>query len=358
MMGTKISVQALLVGLIWTLLLAPALAQESATRADADSATSFHLSGVLVSGSGRSALVNGGVYREGDRVAGAEIIAIREGTVRLRVGSRELIVRVGADVATDQLSGPDWSRRSPGFESIPKQLAGATTTKVPASTVTRPFSPSRYGPVMPGETLSDIAARHLADGTTMNQMMIALFDANPEAFGGNINILREGAMLHIPDDIALRQQPSEAAAAEVMRHMDLWRSNAQQPALVAESVEPKNYGPVSSGETLSEIAARVARNGATINQTMMALFDANPEAFGGNINILREGAVLRIPDDDELRQRAPAVAAAEVLRHVQAWRPDSGRSEQSARADDYVNTPRQDSLPPSGGILLSMTSSE
>lgn len=48
------------------------------------------------------------------------------------------------------------------------------------------------------------------------------------------------------------------------------------------------------GQTLSQIARRLGDGEATLDQTMMALLQANPEAFiGGNINRLRAGAVLR-----------------------------------------------------------------
>ncbi|MGO4782051.1 FimV/HubP family polar landmark protein, partial [Lysobacter sp. 2RAB21] len=48
---------------------------------------------------------------------------------------------------------------------------------------------------------------------------------------------------------------------------------------------------VERGQTLSGIAAGMAGE-HTLNQTMIALLRANPEAFiGGNINRLRAGAV-------------------------------------------------------------------
>ena len=362
-MAFKASARALMVSLIWPLLLTPAVAQESAALADADSATSFHLTGVLVSRSGRSALVNGSVFREGDRVAGAEILTIREGEVQLLVGSRELTIRVGADVVTDRLSDSGFSasgrsRQSPGPRSVSERSASTASTQDQPLTVAQFNSDSRYGPVKPGETLSEIAERHLVGDVSLNQMMIALFDANPLAFGGNINLLLEGATLHIPNDAKLRRRAPEAAAADVMQQMDAWQNDRKPPTRVAHLVELNSYGPVVGGETLSAIAASVARHGATMNQTMMALFHANPQAFDGNINVMHEGAVLRIPDNDELHGRPPAIAAAEVVRHMQAWQTDSGQPLQSARTDDDVNAPRQETLPPSDGVLLSMTSSE
>jgi pilus assembly protein FimV len=57
---------------------------------------------------------------------------------------------------------------------------------------------------------------------------------------------------------------------------------------------------------------------------MLGLFRANPEAFGGNINHLRAGAILRVPDAAEYADIAPADAASEVRRQTAAWREARG----------------------------------
>ncbi len=73
-------------------------------------------------------------------------------------------------------------------------------------------------------------------------------------------------------------------------------------------------------ETLWGISARVRPDSRlTMNQTMLAIFDANPEAFGGNINILRAGATLRIPSADEIFQIDRSDALEEAKRHHAAW---------------------------------------
>ena len=56
-----------------------------------------------------------------------------------------------------------------------------------------------------------------------------------------------------------------------------------------------------------------------MNQTMLAIFEANPEAFGGNINILRAGATLRIPGADDVFQISRGDALEEVQRQHAAW---------------------------------------
>ena len=56
---------------------------------------------------------------------------------------------------------------------------------------------------------------------------------------------------------------------------------------------------VQRGQTLSQIARELGQ-GYSLDQTMLALLRANPEAFiNGNINRLKQGAVLRVPQSAE-----------------------------------------------------------
>ena len=82
-----------------------------------------------------------------------------------------------------------------------------------------------------------------------------------------------------------------------------------------------SYGPVGSGETLWTIAQGTRPDAAvSINQMMLALLRANPEAFiDNNINRLKKGAVLRIPGREEATTLAAADAAAQVREQMQSW---------------------------------------
>lgn len=315
-MAVAVSVRLLIFILVWPLLSAAVFADDYGTIAvsHAKPPADIHLSGVLISPGGRSALINNKIAREGDRVAGAKIVSIGEGGVRMLMGSWETTVRVGSTAVWAESSG-----------AIDKS----------------------YGPVRRGETLSEIAERHLVDNTTLNQLMIALFEANPAAFDKNINHLREGATLRIPAGESLRHSAVAKANAEVERHMILWRPGDQRPGVhkptrpkqLADAVEPATYGPVKRGETLSAIAARLSSDGATLNQTITALFHANTDAFGGNMNVLHEGAILRIPEMSN--QQTPGMAAAEVARHAAAWRRPS-RPSQMVRLNHPLNPPIYD----------------
>ncbi len=77
---------------------------------------------------------------------------------------------------------------------------------------------------------------------------------------------------------------------------------------------------VARSETLWGIASRVKPdNRLTINQTMLAIYEANPQAFDGNINRLRAGARLRIPSADQIYRIGRQDAIAEVRRQMSEW---------------------------------------
>lgn len=82
------------------------------------------------------------------------------------------------------------------------------------------------------------------------------------------------------------------------------------------------YGPVKPGESLSKIASGLGlRQNFSLDQTMLALLQANPEAFlGDDVNRLRSGAVLRVPTHEDVA-RIDADEAAQVVRQqARQWR--------------------------------------
>lgn len=88
-----------------------------------------------------------------------------------------------------------------------------------------------------------------------------------------------------------------------------------QPAATQPVASPGRYGPVRSTDTLWAIAARHTRAPVTVQQTMVALYHLNPQAFvRGNINYLQRGARLRLPTESQARQRSPRDAEAEFRR--------------------------------------------
>ncbi|MCJ8206276.1 FimV/HubP family polar landmark protein [Pseudomonas sp. RGM2987] len=91
---------------------------------------------------------------------------------------------------------------------------------------------------------------------------------------------------------------------------------------VTGATKPSQY-TTTPRDTLWEIAAKV-RNGGSVQQTMLAIQALNPNAFiNGNINLLKTGQVLRLPDPVQSTALPQPQAIAEVAAQNAAWR--SGR---------------------------------
>ncbi|NWG30035.1 MAG: pilus assembly protein [Rhodocyclaceae bacterium] len=101
----------------------------------------------------------------------------------------------------------------------PLSAPAAAKAAAPVPSVTKPAPPvgSEYQ-VKPGDTLGKIARETRPDSVTLDQMLVALFDNNPDAFaGGNMNRLRAGKILRIPAaEEAAKVDP--AAARKLVIH--------------------------------------------------------------------------------------------------------------------------------------------
>jgi len=103
-------------------------------------------------------------------------------------------------------------------------------------------------------------------------------------------------------------------------------STTASPIAASGSATDTDTIRVGSGETLTRIARalRPEASSAVVDQTMMALYRSNPEAFGRNINILRQGAILRVPNADQIAALNQREAMIEVHRQIESWRASEG----------------------------------
>jgi pilus assembly protein FimV len=125
----------------------------------------------------------------------------------------------------------------------------------------------------------------------------------------NGRLLRDYSVLLDPSKFS--PQTAEAAAQPAPTQ------GATAP--VTGATKPSEY-TTTSRDTLWEIAAK-ARNGGSIQQTMLAIQALNPDAFiDGNINRLKTGQVLRLPDQAQATSLPQPKAIAEVAAQNTAWR--------------------------------------
>lgn len=125
-------------------------------------------------------------------------------------------------------------------------------------------------------------------------------------------------------------RPSVAPAPSSAAPTPAPRPAAPAPATPASRAISGSEYRTTANDTLWEIAQRVG--GGSINQTMLAIQDLNPDAFiGGNINRMKSGQVLRLPDEQQIRRRSNAEAIAQVAEQTAAWR--EGRAVASRQLD-------------------------
>jgi pilus assembly protein FimV len=75
---------------------------------------------------------------------------------------------------------------------------------------------------------------------------------------------------------------------------------------------------INSGDTLGKIAQETRPDGVSLDQMLLALFRSNSDAFDGNMNRMRAGRILKIPDANAVR----AIDAVDAHREVVAQAAD------------------------------------
>ena len=94
---------------------------------------------------------------------------------------------------------------------------------------------------------------------------------------------------------------------------------AARPAVTAPAaMGEKEYGPIKRGETLFKIAISMKPEGVTLEQMLAGLYRNNPDAFSRNMNRMKTGKILRVPEKEELA----AVTQQEAVREVRVQAAD------------------------------------
>jgi FimV-like protein len=74
------------------------------------------------------------------------------------------------------------------------------------------------------------------------------------------------------------------------------------------------------GDTLSSLAKAMPQEGVSLDQMLLGLYQANPQAFeAGNMNRLKAGQTLALPSPAELLATQAAAATDEVKLHASNW---------------------------------------
>ncbi len=199
---------------------------------------------------------------------------------------REYTVLLDPPVVTQRRAAP---------VSTPDGGATVTRTATPSHTAPapRPSQPEvgpggEYGPVKPNETLWQIAERLRPAGVSVHQMMMALYKANPQAFlRGNINLLKKGRMLHVPELDEIRAIGRREAIAQFRKASRTGKPvtpAAPATATTAQTAEPTTAEAaggrleIASAEQVAQEDAGASPNEAAALKKKLMLVEEQAES--------------------------------------------------------------------------------
>ncbi len=168
--------------------------------------------------------------------------------------------------------------------------------------------------VRSGDTLTGIASDTRSGSVSLDQMLVALYRGNPQAFvGDNINRLKSGVVLAVPSaGTAAAVDRSEARRLIVAQSADF--SSFRQklasavPLAQADSLARKDVGKVQASVNDGKVAAALTPDKLTLSKAASAPASAAPEA--------------RISKDKE--KQDAAIRMAELSKNVEDLKKLSG----------------------------------
>ena len=158
-------------------------------------------------------------------------------------------------------------------------------------------------------------------------------------------LVREYTFLLDPPELVVKGAPQisavEARELPALADSTASRSTVEKPARVTarpkvaeekkpaaeakSAAEPKPAAdgvaiPVKKGDNLHKIASENRPEGVSLDQMLVGLLRANKEAFdNGNMNRLKAGRILTVPDQEALAAVSPAEARKTVLAQASDW---------------------------------------
>ena len=194
---------------------------------------------------------------------------------------------------------------APAAQPAPaKPAPSAESRPIPAAPAAARAAAGVTHEVKKGDTLGAIARQNLPAGVTLNQMLIAIFRANQNAFiRGNINLVRAGRILNLPD----REAIAAVGAAEANQ---LVRSQiadfVEYKRKLGAAVAAAPAAPAREREVAGRITAKPEAPATAERKDQLKLSKADPAKPGA------PAARAAREDDRVARERALSESQSRV----------------------------------------------
>ncbi|MDA8454610.1 hypothetical protein M4R22_07535 [Acidovorax sp. GBBC 3334] len=111
--------------------------------------------------------------------------------------------------------------------------------------------------IRPGDTAGRLAGAHRPAGVSLDQMLVAMMRANPDAFiRGNVNRMKSGAVLQIPDEAQARATPPAEARQIIAAQSRDFNEFRRRLAGAAPSAEVAAAERSASGRVQAQVEDR------------------------------------------------------------------------------------------------------
>ena len=208
---------------------------------------------------------------------------------------------------------------APPRAAAPARPPAAAPAPAPAAPTTAPTTASgKHYPVRPGDTLYRVAGRTQAAGVSLDQMLVGLYRANPDAFiGNNVNKLRAGAVLSVPTADEVRDvTPSDMHRLITAQSVDFsaYRNRLAQsaPLTVTPDAGRQAQGKVQAAVDDRKQAAMPSPDKLKLSGGA-ASAPAAPGLPGGKDNATRVAELSRNVEDLKKLQQGTAAVQAPVV---------------------------------------------
>lgn len=157
----------------------------------------------------------------------------------------------------------------------------------------------------------------------------------PEDVPGSEEIITSDAQQVVDAEVISGEVISGEVVSESYVGSDIIEAEVISESEVYTQASTAGEYVVSSGDTLFEIAKSASQSSSiSTNQMMLAIQQANPDAFArNNINLLKKGSVLRIPDAGEAQSTSTAEARQAIAQQNSLWREYRGNASQTVAAN-------------------------
>lgn len=122
------------------------------------------------------------------------------------------------------------------------------------------------------DTLWSIARKNRPQSVSIQRMMVAVFESNPDAFiNNNMNEMKTGAVLQMPDENGVTGISQQQALLEIARQNQLWGGHGNAGTRPDGMVDTASYSATldQSGNTKDRLKLSVPSNDAATNKEIM-----------------------------------------------------------------------------------------